>query len=140
MEKKKKIEDLYFKEKMSLTEIANQLNVSISYISRILRENIHYKTEQERRKAQNKATRREKQKELIYKLRKNKLNQNLMENQQVKEQHKQATKELSKRKTIGNEALRKWCSLYKYDKKKKRYVFDTKKALKPNDYPMYIKV
>ena len=104
MEKKKKIEDLYFEEKMSLTEIANQLNVSISYISRILRENIHYKTEQERRKAQNRATRREKQKELIYKLRKNKSNQNLMENQQIKEQHKQATKELSKRKTIGNEA------------------------------------
>ena len=140
MEKKEKIEDLYFNQKMSLTEIANQLDVSISYISRILRQNVNYRFEQERRKAQNRAVRREKQKELIYKLRKNKANQNLIENQMVKEQHKQDTKELSKRKTIGNEALRKWCSLYKYNKEKKRYEFDTTKALKPNDYPMYINV
>lgn len=139
MEKKKKIEELYFNQKMSLTEIAEQIGLSISYISRILRQNPNYSVEQERRKNENKMLRREKQKELIYKLRKNRTAQNIIENQKIKRQHEQASIEMSKRKTLGNEALRKWCSLYKYDKEKQKYKFDDSKTLKPRDFPLYIK-
>lgn len=140
MEKKEKIEKLYFEQKMSLTEIANQLGVSVSYISKILRKNPNYNIEQERRKKENKLIRREKQKELIYKLRRNRAKENIIENYALKKQQEQDAKELSKRRTLGNDALRKWCSLYKYDKEKKSYKFDESEALKPRDYPMYIKV
>ena len=140
MEKKKKIEELYFEQKMSLTEIANQLGISVSYVSKILRKNPNYNIEQERRKEENKISRREKQKELIYKLRRNKAKENIIENQALKKKHEQDVRELSKRRTLGNDALRKWCSLYKYDKEKHKYKFDDSKILKPNDYPMYIKV
>lgn len=140
MEKKEKIEELYFYQKMSLTEIAEQLGLSISYISRILRQNPNYSVEQERRKNENKMLRREKQKELIYELRKNKSRQNIIDNQRLKNEHEQAAKELSKRKTLGNDALRKWCSLYKYDKEKQKYKFDDSEVLRPNDYPMYINI
>lgn len=140
MEKKEKIEELYFNQKMSLTEIANQLGVSVSYVSKILRKNSNYNIEQERRKEENKISRREKQKELIYKLRRNKAKENIIEDYALKKQQEQDAKELSKRRTIGNDALRKWCSLYKYDKEKQKYKFDDSKVLKPNDYPMYIKI
>lgn len=130
---------MYFKQKMSLTEIARELGVSVSYISRILRNNPNYLKEQETRKDANKVKRRKKQKELIYELRKNKARQNIIENQQLKKKHEQAAIEMSKRRTLGNETLRKWCSLYKYDKEKNRYKFDESKVLKPRDYPMYIK-
>lgn len=140
MEKKKKIEELYFNQKMSLTEIASQLGVSVSYVSRILKKNPNYTNEQEKRKEENKIFRREKQKELIYKLRRKKAKENIIENQALKKQQEQDAKELSKRRTLGNDALRKWCSLYKYDKEKKSYKFDESKTLKPIDYPMYIKI
>lgn len=139
MEKKEKIEKLYFEQKMSLTEIANQLGVSVSYISKILRKNPNYNIEQERRKKENKLIRREKQKELIYKLRRNRAKENIIENYALKKQQEQDAKELSKRRTLGNDALRKWCSLYKYDKEKQKYKFDDSKVLKPNDFPLYIK-
>ena len=58
----------------------------------------------------------------------------------MKNQHEQATRELSKHSTLSNEALRKWSgSLYKYNKNKKRYEFDTANYIKPADYPLYIK-
>ena len=136
----KKIEELYFNQKMSLTEIANQLGVSVSYVSKILRKNPNYNIEQERRKEKNKISRREKQKELIYNLRRNKAKENIIENQALKRKHEQDVRELSKRRTIGNDALRKWCSLYEYDKEKQKYKFDESKVLKPNDYPMYINI
>ena len=140
MEKNEKIEKLYFEQKMSLTEIASQLGVSVSYVSKVLRKNPNYKIEQKRRKEENKISRREKQKELIYKSRRNKAKENIIENQALKRKHEQDVRELSKRRTLGNDALRKWCSLYKYDKEKQKYKFDDSKTLKPRDYPMYINV
>lgn len=139
MEKNEKIEKLYFEQKMSLTEIASQLGVSVSYVSKVLRKNPNYKIEQKRRKEENKISRREKQKELIYKSRRNKAKENIIENQALKRKHEQDVRELSKRRTLGNDALRKWCSLYKYDKEKQKYKFDDSKILKPNNFPLYIK-
>lgn len=139
MEKNKKIEEMYFVQKMSLTNISKELGISISYISRILRNNTNYKEEQERRKKENHTKRRKIQKELIHKRRREIATQKTMENQIMRLLHEQATKELSRGQTLGNDTLRKWCSLYRYNKAKKRYEFDSEIVLKPNDYPSYIK-
>ena len=62
MNKKEDIEILYFKEKMNLTEISKSLNISIGYISQILKNNDKYFEEKERRKKDNLLERRKKQK------------------------------------------------------------------------------
>ena len=139
MEKREEIERLYFLQKRSLTQIAEEMKLSISYISRILRENTNYHDEQEKRKQENKEKRRAKQKELIYTNRKEKARQSSIDNLIMQNLHEQASIELSKRSALSKEALRKWCSLYKYNKQKKCYEFDSSKTVKPNDFPLYIK-
>ena len=62
MNKKEDIEILYFKEKMNLTEISKSLNISIGYISQILKNNDKYFEEKERRKKDNLLERRKKKK------------------------------------------------------------------------------
>ena len=68
------INELYFVEKKNLTEIAQIIETSVSYISRILRKDQRYKEEKEKRKKDNLIQRRKTQKELIYTKRKNKRN------------------------------------------------------------------
>lgn len=137
MEKVEMINRLYFEEKKTLTEIAKIINTSVSYISKVLRKDERYKEEKEKRKNDNLKARRDKQKTLIYGNRRNKID---LEYITMKNQHEQATKELSKSATLGKDTLRKWCSsAYKYNGKKKRYEFDTDNLLKPADFPLYIK-
>lgn len=132
------INNLYFEEEKTLTEIAEIINTSISYISKILKKDKRYEVEKEKRKQKNLLQRREKQKECIYKNRKSKLD---VEYTNLKRQHEQAVKELSKSAVLGKDALRKYCSsAYKYNPSKKRYEFDTESLLKPIDFPQYIKV
>jgi len=135
--KKEEITVLYFQEGKNLTQIAEILEVSISYISKILRKDTRYSEEKENRKADNLAQRRKKQKKLIYANRKNKVD---LDYAVLLKQHDQDTKELSKTSKLGDLALRKWCSsAYKYNNKKKRYEFNAGSALKPADFPSYIK-
>ena len=75
MDKIATINELYFEEKKNLTEIAQIIETSVSYISRILRKDQRYKEEKEKRKKDNLIQRRETQKELIYTKRKNKKTQ-----------------------------------------------------------------
>ena len=135
--RKEEITVLYFQEGKSLTEISKLVGVSISYISKILRKDSRYADEKENRKADNLAQRRKKQKKIIYANRKN--NTDLTYAVLLK-QHEQDTKELSKTSKLGDLALRKWCSsVYKYNNEKKRYEFNAGSALKPADFPSYIK-
>lgn len=136
MEKKKKIEEMYFIQKKNLTEIAQELQTSISYISKILRANDKYKEEKENRKKDTHIKRRKQQKDLIYNKRKEKIDTSY---QIMKQEHEKAILELSKRSKLGDNALRKWCSLYKFNKERNQYEFDTSKVIKPIDFPMYIK-
>ena len=136
---KEVIENLYFEDRHKLTEISKILNVSVAYVSKILKQNERYEAEKQKRKEENLVKRRNIQKEMIYKNRKKK-GQDL-EYLALQKSHEQASKILSKRKTIGTEALRKWCSsAYKYDSFKKRYEFDAGKAARPVDLPKYIKI
>lgn len=136
MEKITTINQYYFEEGMTLTKIAEILNVSTSYISRILRKNEKYEIEKEKRKKQNLLKRREVQKELIYTNRKTKID---VEYLNVMKKHSEASKELSKTSIIGKDTLRKWCSsAYIYNPIKNRYEFNSKELLKPVDFPKYI--
>ena len=138
MEKVAMINELYFEEKKTLTEIAKVINTSVSYISKILRKNEKYNEEKEKRKNENILKRRKVQKDLIYGKRKSNID---IEYIKLKTQHEQASMELSKRSILGKDTLRKWCSsAYVYNKNKKRYEFDTKNLNKPSDFPSYIKV
>lgn len=137
MEKIATINKLYFEEKKTLTEIAEIINTSISYISKILKENEKYQEEKEKRKKDNLIQRRKIQKDLIYNGRKNRAD---IEYIKLKNEHEQASIELSKRSILGKDTLRKWCSsAYIYNENKKRYEFDTKNLNKPADFPLYIK-
>lgn len=138
MEKVAMINELYFEEKKTLTEIAEVINTSVSYISKILRKNEKYNEEKEKRKNENLLKRRKIQKDLIYGKRKSNID---IEYIKLKTQHEQASMELSKRSILGKDTLRKWCSsAYVYNKNKKCYEFDTKNLNKPSDFPSYIKV
>lgn len=138
MDKKTHIQNLYFNEEKTLTEIAKKLNTSVSYISKILRANKLYLIEKEKRKRENLSKRRIKQKEIIYKNRKNK--EKDLSYYELKSAHEQASKELSKSRKLGTEAIRKWCGTsYKYNKKKNRYEFQEDKSLRSLDLPKYIK-
>lgn len=138
MEKVAKIKNLYFEQNKTLTEIAEILGSSVSYISRILKKDDRYKSEKEKRKEENLLKRRKLQKDLIYNKRKNMIDIAYID---MKNQHEQASRELSKSSVLGKDTLRKWCSsAYKYNSKKKRYEFDKEQLLKPADFPIYIKV
>lgn len=128
---------MYFIQKKNLTEIAQELQTSISYISKVLRTNEKYKQEKEIRKLDTETKRRKQQRELIYKKRKQKVD---LEYQTMKKQHEIDTKELSTKSKLVDNALRKWCNLYKYNELRNQYEFDTSKVPKPIDFPMYIKV
>ena len=118
MEKVAMINELYFEEKKTLTEIAEVINTSVSYISKILRKNEKYNEEKEKRKNENLLKRRKVQKDLIYGKRKSNID---MEYIKLKKQHEQDSMELSKRSILGKDTLRKWCSsAYVYNKNKKR--------------------
>ena len=111
MEKVAIINNLYFEQRKNLTEIAEIINTSVSYISKILRKNEMYKIEKEKRKEENQKRRKKVQKDLIYNKRKSKTDIDYIN---LKSQHEQDINELSKHSTIGNQALRKWCnSAYK---------------------------
>ena len=138
MEKVAMINELYFEEKKTLTEIAKVINTSVSYISKILRKNEKYNEEKEKRKNENLLKRRKVQKDLIYGKRKSNID---IEYIKLKTQPEQASMELSKRSILAKDTIRKWCSsAYVYNKNKKRYEFDTKNLNKPSDFPSYIKV
>ena len=137
MEKVAIINNLYFEQHKSLTEIADFINTSVCFISKILRRDERYIEEKYRRKKQNLRNRRYKQKQLIYAKRVKKYDIGYI---QMKTQHEQDIRELSRSTIIGNPTLRRWCSsAYKYNKMKKAYVFDTETLLKPPDFPLYIK-
>ena len=138
MDKKIHIQNLYFNEEKTLTEIAKELNTSDSYISKILRTNKMYLIEKEKRKRENLRKRRNKQKEIIYKNRKNK--EKDLSYYELKSAHEQASKELSKSRKLATEAIRKSCpNAYHYNKKKNRYEFREDKSLRSLDLPKYIK-
>lgn len=122
---KKNIITLFYIEHLKVKEIAEKVNTSSAYITKIIKQDNRYLKEKEYRKAISKKKRKNAQNNFIKNKReKQKIDDNYSI---VLSQHEQASKELSKSKHLSNENYRKWnCSAYKYNPSKRRYEFDEK--------------
>lgn len=134
---KDNIIDLFYIEHLKVKDIAEKVNTSSAYITKIVKKDNRYFQEKIYRKTISKDKRKIDQNNFI----KNKREKQRIEDNYsiVQVQHEQASKELSKSKHLSNENYRKWnCSAYKYNPSKKRYEFDEKLG-RSIDVPKYIK-
>jgi len=134
---KNEIISLYFSEHLKVKEIAEKINVSSAYITKLIKKDTRYMQEKEFRQKIQKQKRRLSQNEFIKKKReKQRIEDNYL---LLQEQHNQAVRELSQSSHLTNENYRKWnISAYKYNPSKNRYEFD--KALgRSYDVPEFIK-
>ncbi len=136
---KEKILKMFFQGKMRCKDIAEYLNVSNAYITKIIKKDSRYETEKYKRKELNKEKHNEKTKELIKKQRDKIRICHKVDDLVLRKIHEQATMELSKNSKLSDMAYRNWnTSAYKYNKAKKRFEFreelgksyDVKKYLK----------
>lgn len=134
---KESISSLFYNEHLQVKEIAEQLDISSAYVTKIIKQDFRYIQEKNFRKSVSKDKRKIAQNEFIKKKReKKKIEDNYS---YVQSQHEQATKELSKSGHLSNESYRKWnYSAYKYNPSKKRYEFDNTLG-RSADVPKYIK-
>ena len=135
--KKNKIIELFFINHLSIKEIANIVDTSSAYITKIIKTDERYVMEKQYRKEKSKEKRKQDKNNFM----KNKREQKRIDDNYsfVQAQHYQATRELSKSRHITNETYRKWnSSAYKYNPLKKRYEFDEKLG-RASDIPKYIK-
>ena len=118
MSKKEQILSLYFEENMAATEISKKVNVVKSYITKIIKQDNRYEMEKSRRKEANKVKRKNFNRENMRRVRKRDSDINAI----LKQQHIQASCELSGRKTISNRAFRNWNpGIYQFYNKTKEY-------------------
>ncbi len=131
----------YFQDKMKQIDIANELNISKYKVSRVVTKDSRYNEEKERRKLSSEQKHKEKTIDYIKSKRRTKIQDEVY--QQLQQLHKQASQELSGRKTISNIAYRNWnTSAYKYNEKTKSYHlrngiiagFDVPKEIKWQNY------
>lgn len=138
MEKSKEIIiNLFYNEHLKVKEIAEKINVSSAYITKIIKEDVRYAKEKLYRKDLSKEKRKIDKNKFI----KNKRDLQRFEDNYsiVQTQHIQASRELSKSRHLSNESYRKWnISAYKYNPSKRRYEFDLKLG-RSADVPKYIK-
>lgn len=137
MENKKQIIELFYINHLKVTEISKLLDISSSYITKIIKQDSRYDKEKTYRKNENSKKR---------KISKNQFMKNKREKQRIEDnysfvesQHIQATRELSKSRHLSNENYRKWnISAYHYNPSKRRFEFDSKLG-RSSDVPKYIK-
>ena len=135
--KKEQIINLFYIEHLKVKDIADKLNCSSAYITKIVKQDIRYIEEKEYRINITKDKR---------KIAKNKFTKNKREKQRIEDnycivqlQHRQDSKELSKSGHLSNENYRKFnYSAYKYNPSKRRYEFDSILG-RSYDVPKYIK-
>lgn len=134
---KETIIGLFYIEHQNVKDIADEVNTSSAYITKVIKSDNRYLAEKNYRKDIAKEKRRIKKNKFIKEKReKIKIEDNY---QIVQAQHIQATRELSKSNHLSNENYRKWnASAYKYNPSKKRYEFDDRLG-KSYAVPKYIK-
>ena len=134
---KEVIINLFYIKHLKVKEIAEQLNISSAYITKIIKKDDRYIEEKELRNKLSKEKRKIAQNRFIKSKREK---QRIEDNYSfVKVQHEQATRELSKSKHLSDESYREWnSSAYKYNPSKKRYEFDERLG-RASDVPKYIK-
>ena len=118
MSKKDKIITLYYERKMSAIEISKNIDVTQSYITKIIKQDSRYSEEKQRRKDNTRKRHNKINKENMRKVRK----ELSISNEILKAQQYQASCELSGRKTINNRAFRNWnSSIYRFHERTKEY-------------------
>ena len=123
MSNKEKIIDLFYNEHLKSVDIALELNVSNSYVSKIIKKDSRYHEEKSQRKQQNEL--KHKERTIEYMKLKQKSNKDSYE--ALKAQLKQDAEELSYYFDISDRSFRKFnSSAYKYNAKKKRFELDRK--------------
>lgn len=137
MNKQEEIKELYFNKGCNQKLIAEILNTSNKYVSRVLLNDNRYQEEKIKRNL----IAKEKHKKNTIDYIKNKRSKDAYREYAIlKQMHIQASIELSDgRKEISNRAFRDWnSSIYKYDKKGKSYVLK-KEIITGIDVPKRIK-
>jgi len=136
--KKVLILKLFFEENKRVKDIANLLNVSSAYISKIIKTDSRYDVE----KANRKETTISRHRNVSCIGMRNRREQRKIDEAYhiVEEQHRQAVGELSGSKRLSNEDYRSWNkSAYTYDEDKKRFEFRSNLG-RSADVPKYMKV
>lgn len=118
----KLILEKYFNEKLSQVEIAKELNISKSKVSRTVSKDVRYQKEKNDRKNNNKI--KNKRFTINYINAKRKQKGIDKDYAILRQLHEQASRELSGgKKSIGNRAFRDWnSSIYRYNEKNKSYI------------------
>lgn len=122
MNNKNLIIKMYFVDKLRVVDISNELGISKSAVTQVLKKDERYQQEKESRKQLNRKKNREFTKQYMTTKRKNQNNDS--DYAILKQAHEQASRELSGgRKPISNRAFREWNpSIYKYNSRLKSYV------------------
>lgn len=137
---KETILKMYFFDKLRPKDIAEELNISKSAVSQVLKKDERYQEEKLKRKQQNKLKHIEDTKRIIKTKRKINQFKNNVDDLILKNMHNQASAELSKGKRLNNMAYRNWNkSAYTYNKKRKGFEF-RKELGRSIDVPKFIKV
>lgn len=136
---KEEILEYYFVKKMKSKDISDLLNVSSAYITKIIKSDIRYKSEKERRIENTKEKHRDKTIQIMQKKRLKIQFESKADDLVLRKLHDQASMEMSKNKKLSDYAYRNWnTSAYSYNKEKGRFEFreelgrsyDVKKYLK----------
>lgn len=121
---KEKILEMYFDKKMKTKDVATKLGVSSAYITKVVKVDSRYIEEKEERRKRGIEKHKEDTKNIQKKQRKKIAEKRNIDDLILKEIHRQDSMELSKHKTLSDEAYRKWnTSAYKYNNDKKRFEF-----------------
>lgn len=134
---KNEILTLFYIEHLKAKEIANKLNFSAPYITKIIKQDARYDIEKKARKQITSSNRKTAQNKFAKEKRERK---RIEDNYQtLQAQHTQASIELSKNSHLSNKNYHKWNrSAYQYNPSKNRYEF--KEGLgRSADVPKYIK-
>lgn len=124
IDNKNYILDKYYNEHDKPTNIAKQLNVNPSYITKIIKNDTRYIQEKEYRANISKENRKIAKREWIRNKRQNEADKELYEF--VKQQHIEASKELSYSYEISDLAFRKWNSSAYHRNSKGNLIIDRK--------------
>ena len=134
---KEEIINLFYLEHLKIKDIAEKINTSSAYVTKIIKQDSRYVEEKEYRKGISKENRKIAQNNFVKEKRER---ERIEDNYSIViAQHIQAVCELSKRSHLSDENYRKWnYSAYKYNPSKKRYEFDSKLG-RASDVPKYVK-
>lgn len=119
MSKKQNILTLYYEQNISIAKIADEVQVSRPYITKVIKTDERYISKKEKQKEETRQRKKAYTKNKMQKTREVKYREEAL----LKQQHIQATQELSGSKyTISNRAFKKCnSSIYRYNPKSKTY-------------------